>query len=147
MIIVMVICGVLLTISALLVTVRIVKGPTVLDRVGALDVITSIMVGALCLLAAVTRRADLLAVFVVVAIVGFLGSVAVARFIRPVDQNDPKEMRRLEKANERETTDEEEDESPAHDPDREPPAATRTQPDTVGRAQPDTAGAQEGARP
>ena len=108
--------------------------------------ITSIMVGALCLLAAVTRRADLLAVFVVVAIVGFLGSVAVARFSRPVDQNDPKEMRRLAKANERETTDEEEDESPAHDPDREPPTA-RTQSDTANLPRADAAGTQEGARP
>lgn len=83
-------CAVLLFISALLVIVRVCKGPTVLDRTGALDVITSIMMGALALLAAVTRRADLLAVFVVVAVIGFLGSVAVARAARPKHSDDVK---------------------------------------------------------
>ena len=79
------ICGVMLFISAILVLWRINDGPNTLDRMVGVDVMTSIMLGALALLVAATRRSDLLAVFVVVSVVGFLGSVAVARAARPDD--------------------------------------------------------------
>ncbi len=78
------ICGVMLFISAILVLWRINDGPNTLDRMVGVDVMTSIMLGALALLVAATRRSDLLAVFVV-SVVGFLGSVAVARAARPDD--------------------------------------------------------------
>ena len=64
---------------------RIERGPSTLDRMVGVDVMTSVVLGALALLVAYTRRADLLAVFVVVSVVGFLGSVAVARAARPED--------------------------------------------------------------
>ncbi|WP_311377052.1 monovalent cation/H+ antiporter complex subunit F [Actinobaculum massiliense] len=112
------VCAVMLGISAVLVIVRIQKGPTALDRINSLDVIASIMMGAIALLAAVTRRADLLAVFVVVAVVGFLGSVTVARFTRPIDPIDPRELRKAEAAaDSAEDGPEEEDAAPAHNPD------------------------------
>ena len=79
------ICGVMLFISAILVLWRINDGPNTLDRMVGVDVMTSILLGALALLVAATRRSDLLAVFVVVSVVGFLGSVAVARAARPDD--------------------------------------------------------------
>ena len=79
------ICGVMLFISAILVLWRINDGPNTLDRMVGVDVMTSVVLGALALLVAYTRRADLLAVFVVVSVVGFLGSVAVARAARPED--------------------------------------------------------------
>ena len=79
------ICGVMLFISALLVLWRINDGPNTLDRMVGVDVMTSIVLGALALLVAMTRRSDLLAVFVVVSVVGFLGSVAVSRAARPDD--------------------------------------------------------------
>ena len=79
------ICGVLLFISAIAVGFRIERGPSTLDRMVGVDVMTSVMLGCLALLVAFTRRADLLAVFVVVSVVGFLGSVAVARAARPED--------------------------------------------------------------
>lgn len=92
------ICAVMLLISALLVLVRIEKGPTSLDRMVGVDVMTSIVLGALALLAALTRRADLLAVFVVVSVVGFLGSVAMARIAR---REDPRKRRILSEEEER----------------------------------------------
>ncbi|PWF26160.1 monovalent cation/H+ antiporter complex subunit F [Ancrocorticia populi] len=79
------ICGVLLSAAAVAVLFRIERGPSTLDRMVGVDVMTSVMLGALALLVAYTRRADLLAVFVVVSVVGFLGSVAVARAARPED--------------------------------------------------------------
>ena len=76
------ICAAMLFIAAVLVLYRVEKGPTTLDRMVSVDVMTSILLGALALLAAVTRRSDLLAVFVVVSVVGFLGSVAISRAAR-----------------------------------------------------------------
>ena len=78
-------CGVLLFAAAIAVLYRIERGPSTLDRMVGVDVMTSVVLGALALQVAYTRRADLLAVFVVVSVVGFLGSVAVARAARPED--------------------------------------------------------------
>lgn len=79
------VCGAMLFVAAVLVLWRINDGPNTLDRMVGVDVMTSILLGALALLVAVTRRSDLLAVFVVVSVVGFLGSVAMARAARPDD--------------------------------------------------------------
>ena len=79
------ICGAMLFVSAILVLIRIERGPSVLDRMVGVDVMSSIMLGALALLAAITRRSDLLAVFVVVSVVGFLGSVSLARIAKRED--------------------------------------------------------------
>ncbi|WP_124054645.1 monovalent cation/H+ antiporter complex subunit F [Arcanobacterium ihumii] len=82
--VVLVICVGILFISALMVIVRIAKGPTTLDRMAGVDMITAIVVGAFALLAAATRRADLLPVFVALSIIGFLGSTTLARFAQPL---------------------------------------------------------------
>ncbi|MFT3943912.1 MAG: monovalent cation/H+ antiporter complex subunit F [Ancrocorticia sp.] len=79
------ICGAMLFVSAILVLWRINEGPSTLDRMVGVDVMTSILLGGLALLVAATRRSDLMAVFVVVSVVGFLGSVSVARAARPDD--------------------------------------------------------------
>ncbi|MFY9262762.1 MAG: pH regulation protein F [Actinomycetaceae bacterium] len=110
-------CGVILLISALLVLWRMMRGPTSLDRMVSLDMITSITIGGFALLAAVTRRADLLPVFVVLSLVGFVGSMALARFITPLDPNERKllskiEERRLDLENYRRNL---LDEAPVHD--------------------------------
>ena len=78
-------CMVMLVIAAFLVTARAVKGPTSLDRMVSVDMVSSILIGSVALLAALTRRSDLLALFIVLALVGFVGSTALARFITPLD--------------------------------------------------------------
>ncbi len=80
-------CMIMLFISALLVTARAVKGPTSLDRMVSVDMVSSILIGAVSLLAALTRRSDLLALFIVLALVGFVGSMTFARFITPRDSD------------------------------------------------------------
>ncbi|MDR6939663.1 monovalent cation/H+ antiporter complex subunit F [Arcanobacterium hippocoleae] len=77
-------CAVLLFISALLIVYRTAKGPTALDRMVSVDMLTSIVIGGFALLAAATRRADLLPVFVAVSIIGFIGSTTLARFSAPL---------------------------------------------------------------
>lgn len=77
-------CAALLFVSALMIVYRTAKGPTALDRMVSVDMLTSIAIGAFALLAAATRRADLLPVFVVLSIIGFIGSTTLARFSAPL---------------------------------------------------------------
>lgn len=60
---------------------RLVRGPTLPDRVVALDLIGFIVVGVLCTFAIVTQRPPLLAVSLVAALILFLGTAAFAIFL------------------------------------------------------------------
>lgn len=78
--IVVIVCAVLLAAAAVLALVRAEKGPSMLDRTVALDIMTSTIVGAIALEAAWSRRIDTVPILVVLALVGFIGSVTIARF-------------------------------------------------------------------
>ncbi|MDF8266538.1 monovalent cation/H+ antiporter complex subunit F [Luteipulveratus flavus] len=73
--------GGLLTLAALLALVRIVRGPSVLDRVVGTDVLVSIVVCALGTEAALTRHSTTLPILISLSLVAFVGAVAVARFV------------------------------------------------------------------
>jgi multicomponent Na+:H+ antiporter subunit F len=73
--------GAILTIAAALTLYRVVRGPSILDRVLALDVILAIVGGALVLNMVVNRHLDNLVLLVAVSLIGFIGSVTVARFV------------------------------------------------------------------
>jgi multicomponent Na+:H+ antiporter subunit F len=70
----------LLSVTALLALVRLYRGPSLLDRVVAADMLLATMVGAVGAEAAVNRHATTLPVLVVLALLGFVGSVSVVRF-------------------------------------------------------------------
>ena len=74
------VCGVLLTVGAVLAVVRAEKGPSMLDRTIALDIVVTTMIAAVALYAAIERRTDVVPVLVVLSLVGFVGSVTIARF-------------------------------------------------------------------
>ncbi|YAL82785.1 monovalent cation/H+ antiporter complex subunit F [Dermacoccaceae bacterium W4C1] len=73
--------GAVLLVSALLSLVRIVRGPSVLDRVIASDVLVSIIVCTLAVEAAATDHSTTLPILISLSLMGFVGSVAVARFV------------------------------------------------------------------
>lgn len=86
--------GGLLATSAALTLVRITRGPSVLDRVVATDVLVSIVLCALGAYAALTEAWTTLPLLISLSLVGFLGSVAVARFVArdrdaPLEQPQP----------------------------------------------------------
>ena len=85
MIAVVAICTALLTVAALLLVARISLGPTMLDRVVALDVLVAVVICALALEAAVNRHTTTLPILVVLSLLGFVGSVSIARFTRGSD--------------------------------------------------------------
>ena len=70
-----------LSVAALLVMFRLVRGPSVPDRIVALDVLVQIVVAGIAVAAAVTRDGTYLAVLVAVALLGFVGTVTVGRFV------------------------------------------------------------------
>lgn len=80
MIVVVVVAAALLSAAAVLALVRAERGPTMLDRTVALDVLTSIVLAAVALDAAWTRQVDTVPVLVALALVGFVSSVTIARF-------------------------------------------------------------------
>lgn len=85
------VCAALLAAAAVLTLVRIERGPSMLDRTIALDTFTATLVGAVALEAAWHRRTDTLPILVVIAMVGFVGSVTIARFAAV----EPEEERRI----------------------------------------------------
>ena len=78
---VMLVFGGLLGMGLLASLFRAVRGPTLPDRVVALDLIGFLVVGLLALSAIVTRRHELLIVGLVAGLILFLGTAALAIYI------------------------------------------------------------------
>ena len=74
------VCVAVLGIAALLLLVRISRGPTMLDRAVALDVLVAVLVCGLALEAAMNRHTTTLPILVVLSLIGFVSSVTIARF-------------------------------------------------------------------
>ena len=72
--------GVLLA-AAVLTLIRIVKPAKLEDRAVALDVLTSVIVCGVLVWAAQSESGDYLDIALVLAVVGFLSAVTIARFI------------------------------------------------------------------
>lgn len=71
----------LLGVSVLLVGIRLLRGPSALDRLIALDVVVAEIICVLVVWAALTDDSALVPVVVAVSLVGFLGSTTVGRFM------------------------------------------------------------------
>ena len=69
-----------LGVAALLLVVRMALGPTMLDRAVAFDVLMAVVICGLSLEAAVHRHTTTLPILVVLSLLGFVGSVSIARF-------------------------------------------------------------------
>lgn len=67
--------------AAILTFMRLVRGPSLPDRVVAIDLIGTICVGMIVVIAALTGEAALLDVAIVIALTSFVGTVAYARYV------------------------------------------------------------------
>jgi multicomponent Na+:H+ antiporter subunit F len=76
-----------------LATVRLVRGPTLPDRVVALDLLTMLVVAFLALFTLATGVGAYLDAALALALVGFLATVAFARFIDRTPEQRPGERR------------------------------------------------------
>lgn len=80
MTVVVIVCGVLLAVAGTLALIRAERGPSMLDRTIALDIVVTVVVAAVALYASIERRTDVVPILVVLSLVGFVGSVTIARF-------------------------------------------------------------------
>ena len=78
--VVIAVCAALLIAAAVITLFRVERGPSMLDRIVALDVLVSALIGSLALVSLWFGRTDLVLVLTVLALVGFVGSVTLARF-------------------------------------------------------------------
>lgn len=73
--------AVMLGVGLILGLIRLVRGPSLPDRVVALDVIATIITGAIVLYAIATDQSVYLRAAIVLALVSFIGTVAFAYFV------------------------------------------------------------------
>ncbi|MBO0897567.1 MULTISPECIES: monovalent cation/H+ antiporter complex subunit F [Arthrobacter] len=76
-----VLVAVMLSVAAAGAIFRIARGPSILDRVLAADVLLTIVGAALATDMIVNRNLNYLALLVSISLIGFIGSVTVARFV------------------------------------------------------------------
>ena len=91
-------CAVMLAVGASLAMIRVERGPSILDRAVALDIITKIPMIGVALEAALNRRTDTVPVLAALALVGFVASVTIARFasVEPEDAGRIKTLEEIE---------------------------------------------------
>lgn len=79
--VVLAVTAVVLSLAAAGAIIRIGRGPSLLDRVLAIDVLLAIVGAALSIDMAVNRHLNNLMLLVSISLIGFVGSVTVARFV------------------------------------------------------------------
>lgn len=76
------ICSVVLSLAAFGAIIRMIKGPALLDRVLAADVLLAVVAAALLIDMAANRHTNHMALVVAITLIGFIGSVTFARFVQ-----------------------------------------------------------------
>ena len=74
-----------LGLALLIAVIRLIKGPTLPDRIVAMDLLGMLVVGLIVVLAGWSRVRATLDAAVVIALVGFLGTVAYATYVEHGD--------------------------------------------------------------
>lgn len=74
--------------SMLVAMMRLVRGPTLADRVIALDLMALFAAGAIAVVAVMTERSSLLMVAVIVALLTFMGTSAFALYLERKGRED-----------------------------------------------------------
>jgi multicomponent Na+:H+ antiporter subunit F len=70
-----------LSVAILLAFIRLVRGPSLSDRVVALDLMTTLIIGIIAVYAIATNQSVFLDVASVLALISFLGTVAFAYYV------------------------------------------------------------------
>ncbi|HRE52304.1 MAG TPA: cation:proton antiporter [Flavitalea sp.] len=77
-----------LSISVLLVFIRLFKGPTIVDRVIALDLLITIGVGMITVYSISTEEPVFTDIAMILALIAFLGTIAFSFYLRRKSSND-----------------------------------------------------------
>ncbi len=71
----------LVILSLFIILIRLIKGPTVADRIVALDAMTIVSISLIVLISHIAQRVIYLDVAIVYGLVSFIGVVAFARYL------------------------------------------------------------------
>lgn len=93
--ILVVVCTVMLAVAAFFALYRMERGPSMLDRSVAMDILTAALMVGVGLEAAWHRRTDTIPIMLALSLVGFIGSVTIARF-SSVEPDDERQIRTAE---------------------------------------------------
>lgn len=88
---VLTVCALLFTAAILICLVRLVKGPTVLDRILVFDAIALCVVGLMILLSVRWRSPYFMELILIFSLLGFLGSVAFILYLKDTLPDPPEE--------------------------------------------------------
>ena len=80
-----ILAGVMFGIGAIAAMSRIIRGPSILDRALATDVLLAIAICGLGAEMAINRHTDTLVVLLILAMFAIVGSIAIARFMAKQD--------------------------------------------------------------
>lgn len=72
----------ILIVSILLIFIRFVKGPTISDRVVAVDLLVTSGIGIIAVYSILTNQPTFLDIALILALIGFLGTVAYSFYIQ-----------------------------------------------------------------
>lgn len=78
----------LLTLSTILVFIRFLKGPSIADRVISFDLMVIVGLGTIAVTSMLTNQSTFLDVAMVVALIGFLSTVAFSYYLEKRQRND-----------------------------------------------------------
>jgi multicomponent Na+:H+ antiporter subunit F len=76
-----------LTVSVVLVFVRFLLGPSLADRVVSLDLLITIGIGIITVIAIVSDRTSFLDIAMILALIAFLGTVAFSYYMEKSNRN------------------------------------------------------------
>ena len=71
-----------------MVTIRFVIGPTIIDRIIALDLIVTIGIGIIAIYSVLYDQPNFLDIALILALIAFLGTVAFTSYIEKRDKNE-----------------------------------------------------------
>jgi len=71
----------LISLSVFMIFIRVAKGPSIADRIIALDLLTAVGIGFIAVYSMVTNHTTILDVAIILALLAFLGTVAFAYYV------------------------------------------------------------------
>ncbi|MDB5261368.1 MAG: Na(+)/H(+) antiporter subunit MnhF [Adhaeribacter sp.] len=78
----------ILSLSTIFVFIRFLKGPSIVDRVVSIDLMVIIGIGAIAVYSILTDQPTFLDIAMVVALIGFLSTVAFSYYLEKRNRND-----------------------------------------------------------
>jgi multicomponent Na+:H+ antiporter subunit F len=78
----------ILALSVVLVFIRFLRGPSLSDRVVALDLLITIGIGIIAVYSIISNQPTFLDIAMILALIAFLGTVAFSYYLEKREQND-----------------------------------------------------------